>query len=114
MTSSFSLLCRSLFQARAYNVGMALRTQSLDPNRVTVDPQPVAIRVIAGDETIANTKRGLVVREKDLPPRYYIPPGDVRMELLEPTSEGAHCPFKGDWRHWNLRLGQRLIQNAGW
>jgi uncharacterized protein (DUF427 family) len=93
---------------------MAQRTRSLDPNHVTVDANPVRIRIMAGTQPIAETQRGLVVREKGLPARYYVPREDVRMELLERTTDGASCPFKGDWVHLDLRLGDRTVGNAAW
>jgi uncharacterized protein (DUF427 family) len=93
---------------------MTQRTHSLDPTHVTVDANPVRIRVMAGNRPVAQTERGLVVREKGLPARYYIPREDVQMELLERTDQGASCPFKGDWVHLDLRLGDSTVANAAW
>ena len=88
--------------------------RSLDPKHVTVDANPVRIRVMVGSQQVAETQRGLVVREKGLPARYYVPREDVRMALLERTNDGASCPFKGDWVHLDLHLGDRTVAKAAW
>ncbi len=93
---------------------MPTQAHSADPTHVTVDSTPVHLRVELGGEIIADSARVLVVREKGLPPRYYVPPEDVRMKYLERTKDGAHCPYKGDWFHWNLRVGDRTIAPAAW
>jgi len=93
---------------------MSSQTHSIDPTHVTVDSSPVHLHVEVGGEVVTDSARALVVREKGLPPRYYVPPEDVRMNLLERTKDGAHCPYKGDWYHWNLRVGERAIANAAW
>ena len=93
---------------------MAQRTRSLDPTHVTVDAKPVRVRAKVGNQPVAETQRGLVVREKGLPARYYVPREDVRMELLERTHDGASCPYKGDWVHLDLHLGDRTVAKAAW
>jgi uncharacterized protein (DUF427 family) len=93
---------------------MSTQTHSVDPTHVTVDPSPVRLRVELGGQVVAESARTLVVREKGLPPRYYVPPGDVRMDFLEHTKEGGHCPYKGDWHHLNMRVGERVVMNAAW
>lgn len=37
-----------------------------------------------------------MLHETGLLPRWYLPPADVREDLLEPSSTVTHCPFKGD------------------
>src|SRR5437016_678442 len=76
---------------------MHAQTHSVDPTHVTVDETPVHVRVVADGHVIADTKNGLVVRERGLPVRYYVPPADTKRELLVRTERGAHCPYKGDW-----------------
>jgi uncharacterized protein (DUF427 family) len=72
------------------------------------------IRVLFNNETIAETRRATRVLETSHPPVYYIPPSDVRMELLTPTQQHTICEFKGAASYWTLRVGDRAVENVAW
>jgi uncharacterized protein (DUF427 family) len=36
-----------------------------------------------------------------LPPRYYLPFADVRMDLLGESEAVSFCPYKGSARYWS-------------
>lgn len=67
-----------------------------------------------GGEIIADSRNALVVAEGEYPPRYYIPKADIRMDLLEPTDNETHCPFKGDARYWTIKAGEHVLENGAW
>src|ERR1051326_4643962 len=83
-------------------------------HRVQVEPTPRRVRVVFNGETIADSKRALLLRETGHLPVYYFPPDDVRGEFLEPTPHQTHCPFKGDASYWSVTVGDRVAQNAVW
>jgi uncharacterized protein (DUF427 family) len=86
-----------------------------DPyHRVDVRPSSRHVRVVVGGEAVAETRRGLFLFETGLPTRYYIPPQDVRMELLEPSPTHTVCPYKGTASYWSLRVGDRHVKDAAW
>jgi uncharacterized protein (DUF427 family) len=86
-----------------------------DPfHRVDVVPSSREVRVVVAGETVARTRRALFLFETGLPTRYYIPPTDVRMDLLTPTPTATICPYKGRASYWSLRLGERTIADAAW
>jgi uncharacterized protein (DUF427 family) len=86
-----------------------------DPRtRVDVLPSSRHVRVVIDGEVVAETRRPHLLFETTLPTRYYIPPEDVRMELLEPTGLKTRCPYKGIASYWNLRVGQRVAHNIVW
>lgn len=65
-------------------------------------PRPPALvacerRVVvqAGGEVIADSPRALRVLETSHPPTIYVPPEDVRMDLLVPTGRSSMCEWKG-------------------
>lgn len=58
---------------------------------------------------LAETICPVVLREGSLPPRFYIAPDDVRMELLETSDTTSHCPFKGDATYWSVKDGARDV-----
>ena len=50
---------------------------------------------------LAESRQPLVLSERGLPDRYYLPLEDVRMDLLEPSDTTSHCPFKGDASYYS-------------
>ncbi len=81
-------------------------------DHVRVSPA-ARILVVLGGETIVDTKRGYVVREGALPPRYYVPRDEVRAELSD-TDEVGTCPWKGQWRHLNVAAGATRVARGAW
>jgi uncharacterized protein (DUF427 family) len=84
------------------------------PRPPRVEPALARIRVMFNVETIAETHRAMRVLETSHPPVYYIPPDDIRMELLTPTQQHTFCEFKGAASYWTLRLGDRTVENVAW
>jgi uncharacterized protein (DUF427 family) len=79
-----------------------------------LEPTPKRIRVILGGETIADSRRAMLLQESGLMPVYYFPPEDVRVDLLEPTDKHTHCPKKGEASYYTIRAGDRDAKNAAW
>jgi uncharacterized protein (DUF427 family) len=64
--------------------------------------------------TLADTRHAKVLYETGLPPRWYIPTGDVRLDLLEPSSHRSRCAYKGSASYWSVRVGGRLVEDLVW
>ena len=63
------------------------------------------IRIVHAGQTLADTTQALRILETSHPPVYYLPPGQVRMDLLQRSaSRGSFCEFKGVATYWNLGL----------
>ncbi|MFK8906005.1 DUF427 domain-containing protein [Streptomyces sp. YS-3] len=60
------------------------------------------VRVLWGGQVLADSTRPLLVREDGLPVRYYLPPEDVRTDLLSPSPTRTTCPYKGVAAYWSL------------
>src|SRR3954470_2028574 len=71
------------------------------------------IKVSLADQVVAETTGGFVVHEQGLPDRYYIPRADVRAALSPGTGAGT-CPWKGQWKHLDVAIGDREIPNGAW
>jgi uncharacterized protein (DUF427 family) len=68
-----------------------------DPyHRVDVLDTSRHVRVLLGDEVLADTTNGKVLFESGLPPRWYIPEEDCRNDLLEDVELTSACPYKGE------------------
>ena len=90
-------------------------TQSgAEAHRITVSDPVVVVRVEVDGVVVAETDRARVLREGGLPPRYYVPRDDVRMELLVPTEHETTCPFKGAASYWTLVLDDARHENIVW
>lgn len=72
------------------------------------------VRVEIDGVTVADTKRPVLLFETGLPTRYYIPPEDVRLELLEPTATQSHCPYKGVAAYWSANINGQTYQDITW
>ena len=66
------------------------------------------------DTCIAQSGGALVLFETGLPPRFYLPPGAVRTELLTRSEKLTECPYKGEARHWHVEVDGKRVENAAW
>ncbi|MEW1724773.1 DUF427 domain-containing protein [Streptomyces sp. NPDC093109] len=76
---------------------------------ITVEQGSERVRVVRDGQLLAESSRPLVLRETGCPVRYYLPPDDVRTELLTPSPTTTHCPFKGDASYWSLPDAPDLV-----
>src|SRR5438105_4519005 len=54
-----------------------------------------------------------VLVETGLPPRWYLPKVDVRMDLLVPSATGRHRPYEGQART-GRRRSDRTVDDVAW
>jgi uncharacterized protein (DUF427 family) len=84
-----------------------------DPyHRVDVREGSRHVRIEAGGETVAETDRPKLLFETGLPVRFYIPPEDVRSDLLRPTETSSVCPYKGSASWWSVEVGGRRLEDV--
>ncbi len=65
-------------------------------------------------EVVADTRAGWRVLETSHPPVYYLPPEDIRMDLLRSAGGGSFCEWKGIARYWDVVVGGREARKAAW
>jgi uncharacterized protein (DUF427 family) len=86
-----------------------------DPyTRLDIVPSSRRVRVEIDGVTVADTTNGTFLFETNLPPRYYMPKTDVRMDLLTPTDLATHCPYKGTARYWSVEANGETYQDIVW
>ena len=83
-------------------------------HRIEFEPSPRWIRVKFAEETLADSKRVMLMRETGHLPVYYFPSEDVRQDLLVATDHTTHCPYKGDASYWTVKVGEQEAENAVW
>jgi len=73
------------------------------------------IRIIHGNTILADTNRAYRVLETSHPPVYYLPPSDVRMDLLrQHAGRSSSCEFKGQAAYWDILLEGHVVVQAAW
>ena len=65
-------------------------------HRVTTEPAAHRVRVLAGEQVLADSSKAIVLHETGHADRYYLPREDVDFTLLQATASRSHCPVKGD------------------
>jgi len=98
-------------------MAQALQTErpGRDPDhKVEVEPSPRWVWVVFNGVTIADSKRAKLLVETGSRPVYYFPRADARMDLLEPTEQRTHCPYKGDASYFTVRVGDKVSTDAVW
>jgi len=79
-----------------------------------LEPTPKRIRAVVAGEAIADSRAAMIMSETGHQPVYYFPPGDVRMDLLEPSDRRTRCPKKGEASYHSIRVGERLVESGAW
>ncbi len=84
------------------------------PRKPVLRPAACHIQIFHRRTIIADTQRALKLRENGHAPTYYIPPSDVRMELLEPSVHRTFCEWKGVASYFHLVVGGDSVLDAAW
>jgi len=72
------------------------------------------IQVVFNGVTIAETRQAKRVLETSHPPVYYLPPADIKMEYLRPSSGSSWCEWKGQAGYYTVAVGDKQAANAAW
>ncbi len=72
------------------------------------------VRVELDGQTVAESRRPVLLFETGLLVRYYLPKLDVRMDLFSPSPTVTQCPYKGTAAHWNFDGDAAQITDVAW
>ena len=84
------------------------------PRPPRVEAVPERVRAIVDGVTIADSTRASRVLETAGAPVYYVPPADVRVDLLRPSPHRSVCEWKGGATYHTLVLPDRVVENIAW
>ncbi len=76
------------------------------------DNREVSVRL--GNLVVAQTSAAIRVLETASPPTFYLPLGDVNVNLLRRGNGSSFCEWKGAATYWSLEHGGEVIENVGW
>lgn len=83
--------------------------------RLHMAPFPGRVTVMWRGQVIADSAHAIKLEESRHDPVYYLPRGDARMELFQPSARSSHCPHKGDARYFSLVFADGgRAENAVW
>jgi uncharacterized protein (DUF427 family) len=86
-----------------------------DPyHRVDVLESSRHVKVSVNGEVVAETNRPKILFETGLPPRYYIPPEDVREDVLAGSEKTTQCPYKGVASYYSVEAGGERVDDLVW
>jgi uncharacterized protein (DUF427 family) len=90
-------------------------THPHDPyKRIDILASSRRVRVEVDGVTVADSSAPRILFETSLPPRFYLPLPDVRMELLQPSNLRSHCAYKGTAAYWSVRVGDTTYDDLAW
>lgn len=82
------------------------------PPRLEGDAREVV--VCAHGEAVARSRRAVRVLETASPPTFYLPPADVRQDLLVERPGSSACEWKGVARYWSVCVGDLVLKDVAW
>ncbi len=72
------------------------------------------VRIELDGVTLAESRSPRILFETGLPPRYYLPIADVRMDLLRSSDRRTGCPYKGTASYWSVEVGAQRYDDLAW
>ncbi|MEL7208445.1 MAG: DUF427 domain-containing protein, partial [Actinomycetota bacterium] len=84
------------------------------PRPPRLEPVEARIRVEFGGEVVADSTSAHRVLETSQPPAFYLPPDDVRMDLLRPSTHRSFCEWKGQATYFSVAVGDREAPDSAW
>lgn len=69
----------------------------------TFEPTDRWVRAISHDETVADSKRAMLMLESR-----------GELDYLQAVDTKTHCPYKGDSSYYNLVVNGESYENAAW
>lgn len=83
-------------------------------HRIRCLPSSRHVVVSVGGEVVADTQRPVLLVETGLPPRWYLPRDDVRMDLLTRSDTRTTCAYKGQASYWSTTAGGTDLKDIAW
>lgn len=83
-------------------------------HKIEIHPFNGNLKVMVGEQNIAEINGALVLQESKYKPAYYISKSVLNNDMLEASSHTTYCPFKGDASYYHLHHNGSKFENAIW
>lgn len=98
-----------------FEEALEVQVHARDPSkRVDAVPSERHVIVELDGEVVADSRAPHALFETTLPTRWYLPPEDVRAEVLVPSETVSRCPYKGTARYWSVQIGDVVHHDIAW
>lgn len=84
------------------------------PRPPAIEKVPDPVRIVLGDDVIAQTDHAWRILETTHAPTYYLPSTAFRPGVLIPRPRTSFCEWKGIAHYLTLSAGGRVEVDAGW
>lgn len=87
-----------------------------DPTtRIDIFDSSRHVEIKVGGLTLADSRRPRMLFESSLGlARFYLPPLDVRLDLLAASDTRTQCPYKGTASYWSASVGDEVLTDLVW
>ncbi|UCG40344.1 MAG: DUF427 domain-containing protein [Acidimicrobiia bacterium] len=72
------------------------------------------VRILHDGIVVVDSVNAMRVLETSHPPGIYVPPSDVRLDLLSRTSRSTMCEWKGAATYWTLDTRTSRLEDVAW
>jgi uncharacterized protein (DUF427 family) len=98
-----------------YEESERLYVHARDPYvRADALPSRRRVQIEVGGTLVAESRRPVLLFETGLVTRYYVPPSDVRMDLLSSSETFTLCPYKGRASYYHLSSSDGFYEDIAW
>ena len=77
-------------------------------------PDTRLVEIYSADKILVSSNKTYRILETASPPSFYIPPHDVRIELLKVAPGSSVCEWKGAAKYWTLSSNNQKVGVVGW
>ncbi|MFA0964191.1 DUF427 domain-containing protein [Roseivirga sp. BDSF3-8] len=84
------------------------------PRPPAIQPESRHVMVVIDGVVVADSNKAYRVLETSHPPVFYIPPKDVRTDLLVTSAKSSFCEFKGKALYAKYEHGNKSIEAVAW
>lgn len=84
------------------------------PRPAIAEPSHRHIRIVHQGLVIADSHECVRTLETSHPPTYYIPPTDVCLSALRPSTSRSFCEWKGDAVYYDLAVAGKVLHDVAW
>lgn len=92
-----------------------INTHPRDPyTRIDTIPSSRHIQVYLNGKLVADSARPVILFERGLTPRYYLPLEDIRTEYFTPSDTKTRCPYKGEASYLSADVDGKHYEDIVW